>query len=157
MEAAMLFATLATVIAAIIAVRVAVLALHVARRSAQSADDAHERTVRLQARTALAEARGSFNKLATACHVNQELWRKHRLTSGPVLSATPFAPTQEMREISSLRKQGFEVLQLVVGKFQDIDQMAPECLEDAIPKIYHATSEIEALMERLREPTGSYH
>lgn len=157
LEAAMLASTLITVGAAIVAVRVAGLALQVARRAAQSSEDAYERSVRLQARTALAETRGSYNKLATAFRVNQEKWRQHQTAHRPKLSAIPFAPTQEMRDAADLVKQGAAVLRSAAEKLHDIDRMTPGCLEGAIPEICHATSEIEALMRCLQEPKAAFH
>lgn len=157
LEAIMLLATLIAVVAGVLAVRVAVLALAVARQSAQSADEAHERNVRLQARTALAEARGSFHKLASECHSNLERWRQHQWAHGPKLSATPFAQTREMQEASSIKMQGSEVLRSALVRLQTIDQMTLDELEDAIPVVRQASTEIDALRNRLLEPSGNYH
>lgn len=153
----MLLATLIAVVAGVLAVRVAVLALAVARQSAQSADEAHERSVRLQARTALAEARGSFHKLASECHSNLERWRQHQRAHGPTLSAVPFAPVQEMDDTSSIKMQGSEVLRLAVSRLQSIDQMTLDELEDAIPVVRQASTEIDALRSRLPEPGNGFH
>lgn len=153
----MLFASVAAVVATIVAVRVAVLALRVARRSAQSADEAHERNVRLQARTVLAEAHGSFHKLASACDVNLVKWDHHRLRNGPTLSASAFAPTKEMQELSSLKMEAYQVLRASVESLQFIDEMALRDLEEGIPKARHAVSKIDALAQRIQEPGNALH
>lgn len=157
LEATMLFASIAAVVATVVAVRVAVLALRVAKRSAQSADQAHERNVRLQARTALAEAHGSFQRLTSACEVCRAKWDQHRLRNGPVFGASASAPTKDMLELSSLRMQASKVLRIAVENLETIDDMALSDLEEAIPMVRQAALKIDALAHHIHEPGGAFH
>lgn len=153
----MLLSTLVAVVASILAVRIAILALGVARQSVQSADGAHERDVRLQARSALADARGSFQKLASDCELNLQKWRQHQLAQGPILSANPFAPSKEEQETIALRKQGAEVLRSVDSKFRSIELMTLDDLENGIPEVRQAVAAMDALSRRLQEPNSTFH
>ncbi len=152
----MLIATLVAVVASILAVRIAVLALGVARQSVRSADNAHERDVRLQARSALADVRGSFQKLATDCDLNLEKWRQHQLDVGPILSANPFEPSKEEQETSELRTHGARLLRSIDEKFQSIDLMNLDDLESGIPEIRQTAASIDALARRLQEPKTAF-
>ncbi len=156
LEATMLIASIAAVIATIVAVRVAVLALGVAKRSAQSADEAHERNVRLQARIVLAEAHSSFERLSRACNVNRVKWEQYRLRNAPLLSSNFFATTDEMKELSSLRMQACQILRVSTENLQHIEEMELCDLENAIPKARHATSTIDALAQHIQEPRGAF-
>ena len=156
MEAIMLVATLAAVASSVLALRIAILALGVAKESASSAIGAHERDVRLQARSALADLRGSFQKLATDCDLNQEIWRQHELSKGITFSRHPFEPTEREKEALNLRKQGENILKSLLIKFGEVDQMTIFDLESAIPEMRQATSSIDALGRRLQQPEISY-
>lgn len=153
----MLTATLIAVVSSIIAVRIAVLALGVARQSFLSADKAHERDVRLQARSALADARGSYQKLASDCDLNLEKWRQHKLAQPPVLGSSAFKPSQEEQETSTLRTQGARLLRSVDERFQSIDLMNLDDLESGIPEIRQTAASIDALARRLREPNEAFN
>ncbi|WP_170368877.1 hypothetical protein [Ruegeria arenilitoris] len=152
MEAIMLTATLIAVVSSIFAVRIAILALGVARQSVLSADTAHERDVRLQARSALADVRGSYQKLASDCDLNLEKWQQHERSKGMMLSANPFEPTKEEQETGALRAHGAQMLRSVDEKFRSIDQMNLDDLESGIPEIRQTAASIDALARRLREP-----
>lgn len=148
----MLSATLIAVVSSIYAVRIAVLALGVARQSVQSADNAHERDVRLQARSALADVRGSFQKLSADCELNLEKWRQHERSKGITFGGNPFEPTEEEQETSALRANGAKMARSIEVKFQSIDQMNLDDLESGIPDIRQTAASIDALARRLREP-----
>lgn len=153
----MLVATLVAVIASILAVRVAILALRVAKQAVQSADKAHERDVRLQARSALADARGSFQKLASDCDLNLEKWRQHERSKGITLSANPFEPTKEEQETMALRTHGARLLRSVDEKFRTIEQMNLDDLESGVPEIRQTAASIDALARRIQDPKGNFH
>lgn len=153
----MLTATLVAVVSSIIAVRIAVLALGVARQSFLSADKAHERDVRLQVRSALADVRGNYHKLASDCDLNLEKWRQHELGKGMMIGSNPFEPTKEEQETSALRTQGARLLRSVVERFQTIDLMNLDDLESGIPEIRQTAASIDALARRLREPKEAFN
>lgn len=157
MEAIMLTATLVAVVSSLIAVRIAVLALGVARQSFLSADKAHERDVRLQARSALADVRGNYHKLASDCDLNLEKWRQHELGKGIMIGSNPFEPTKEEKETSALRTQGARLLRSVDERFQTIDLMNLDDLESGIPEIRQTAASIDALARRLREPNEAFN
>lgn len=153
----MLTATLVAVVSSLIAVRIAVLALGVARQSFLSADKAHERDVRLQARSALADVRGNYHKLASDCDLNLEKWRQHELGKGIMIGSNPFEPTKEEKETSALRTQGARLLRSVDERFQTIDLMNLDDLESGIPEIRQTAASIDALARRLREPNEAFN
>lgn len=153
----MLVATLVAVIASVLAVRVAILALRVAKQAVQSADNAHERDVRLQARSALADVRGSFQILASDCDLNQDKWRRRHLAQGPILSANPFEPSKEEQETMALRTHGARLLRSVDEKFCTIEQMNLDDLESGIPEIRQTAASIDALARRIQDPKSNFH
>ena len=153
----MLVATLAAVVSSILAVRIALLALGVARQSVQSADSAHEREVRLQARSALADANGSFQKLSSDCDLNLEKWRQHQLSQRPVLGSNQFGRSEVEQETLNLRAQGANLLRSIEMKFQSIDLMNLNDLESSIPEIRQTAASIDALARRLREPKEAFN
>ncbi len=157
MEAIMLTATLIAVVSSILAVRIAVLALGVARQSVLSTDKAHERDVRLQARYALADVRGSYQKLASDCDLNLEKWRQHELSHRPVLGSNPFEPSKQEQETRALRAHGARLLRSVDERFQSIDLMNLDDLESGIPEIRQTAASIDALARRIREPKEAFN
>ena len=153
-EAVTLAATLIAVASSIIAVRVAVSALAVTRQSVQAADEAHAREVRIQAHSALAGVRGSFQKFSTECDLNLDMWRKHQFDRSPALGSMHFQISEDELRTETLRREGARLLRTTEERFRSIDQMEIKDLESAIPELLRTAASIQALTPRLQKPSN---
>lgn len=143
-----------SLIIAIVALSYAARANHMSKSAAKAAENSQLASLRIEAKSRLAEAHRSALSLRSNCQQNRSAWEQYANKHLPSLAGRP---TAELSDIDVLAKEGAALLHRIDQHLANIDELNAAQLERGCQEAEIAALDIERLIYRLNRPPTHFN